>query len=761
MLSDRRMRVPRYLVRVSVHNPRIVLAIWATILLLATAGVRQLDVDTSTDGVLDRNGEAWSFYQKSLSLFGGDEIIVAAIPSEIPFDPDALALVERITREISEVAGVRRVDSLSSVPLIDAAPDGALNLDPALASGIPRSADGRARFAARIAEDRIAKRTLISDDGRLMAVNILLERDVAGKFEEIVDSIREILPKRPVWLSGVPIFRTEINNRTASEVLFYVFLTIGIMSAFQYSIFRSVVAIVIPLGAGGAGSWALLAGMGLSRTPLSLTTMILPSLMLALGCANVMHVVTQAAEASDLTPLKDALDPVVLPVMLSGLTTTIGFLAISGVPIDAIQAVGSFGALGVLTVLALTLTAVPAALSLWPLPKAEAELSGWIRANLCARLVRIAAIGQKRILLAWAVVAAIAGIGVVRLSIETDATKWFPRGSSIRESYEQIRSGLSGISPMNVVVESIDGRSVTSSEAVSAIEGLTAYLASLPEVGKAISITDPLKQLNGGFVGDSADPIPSSAQLTEQYLLLLESVDQIKDLVTADRRAANVLLRVNNNGSKDLQNIAEKARTWWERNGAPGFRARATGIMYEFARAQDEISVGQIRGLVFELVAVGIVLFAIFRRVRLALITLLVNATPILVGFGTMGLLGIPLDAGTVVVANLAVGIAIDETLHLVGSFHELEPTLGTGQGALTEALEQSVPAILYTTFAIVLGFGVFAFSDFAFTRNLGTLTVIVMVLCVVADLLLLPALLILRSDRHAENCRASLGGAP
>ena len=128
--SDRRVRLPRWFVRTSVRNPRTVLAIWLVILGLSSAGVRQLEIDTSTDSVLDRNGPEWAFYQKSLDLFGGDEIVVVAVPSDAPFDPKALALVERITREIGQIPGVRRVDSLSSVPLVEAALDGTLSLDP-------------------------------------------------------------------------------------------------------------------------------------------------------------------------------------------------------------------------------------------------------------------------------------------------------------------------------------------------------------------------------------------------------------------------------------------------------------------------------------------------------------------------------------------------------------------------------------------------------------------------------------------------------
>jgi predicted RND superfamily exporter protein len=165
--------------------------------------------------------------------------------------------------------------------------------------------------------------------------------------------------------------------------------------------------------------------------------------------------------------------------------------------------------------------------------------------------------------------------------------------------------------------------------------------------------------------------------------------------------------------------------------------------MYEFARAEDKIAIGQLRGMGFALVAIGVVLYAIFREMRLTFATIVANAAPIVLAFGALGFLRLPLDAGTVVVGNLAIGIAIDETLHLASGLRDLDASGGSREKVLLEALQLCVPSILYTTAAISLGFGVLGLSDFSFTRDLGLLTAAVMVLCVCADLFLLPALVL------------------
>src|SRR5262249_6102620 len=156
----------------------------------------------------------------------------------------------------------------------------------------------------------------------------------------------------------------------------------------------------------------------------------LPSIMLAIGWANVMHVMTQSVGINT-GELEHVLTPVILPVVLSGLTTTIGFLAISGVAIDAVQATGTNGAAGAMDVLTATLTAVPAALARHPLPNRRMKISTWIETKVCPALANIAVNQYRSVLFAWAIVAGLSLFGVSRLHVETDATTWFSSSSEL------------------------------------------------------------------------------------------------------------------------------------------------------------------------------------------------------------------------------------------------------------------------------------------------------------------------------------------
>jgi hypothetical protein len=743
--------------RLSLERPRATLAAWLAAALLAGLGVARLHVDTNVQNVLDRRDPSWAFYEASLERFGGDEIVVVALRGARPFDPELAGFVIELSERLRVLPGVRRVDSLATVPVVHGRADGTLELDPAL------SADPAAPFAGdataeRVRADRIAPRSLVSDDGTVFAVNVILEDPRHPDYERVVGAGEGAVGARPAWISGVPVYRRHTSERIVREVVLFVPLTLATMAAVLLVVFRSPRAVPGPLLAAGLGTWLLCGAMGALGIPLTITTMILPSVLLAVGCAYAIHLLAAAPGLRGAAALEPALAPLALPIALCGVTTAIGFASMCTVRIDAILYVGALGALGVLAILAAALTATPAMLALWPLPERSARVCERLREHGAPAVLRLAGRRPRLVVAGWVMAFVVVGLGMTRLRVETDVTRWFERGNPVRDSYEAIRSELSGISPMNVVIESHAGAPVTAPEALAAIDALATHLRGLPRVGKVVSLADPLRQLHGGFVDDASQPLPAGQDLVEQYLLLLESVPQLADLVSADRSAANVLLRLDDNGSAHLLDVARAAETWWAEHGPPGFGARTTGIMFEFARAADSIALGQIRGFGSAFAAVSLVLLLVLRSFRLAGVALVPNLVPVFIAFGAMGLAAISLDAATVLIGSIALGIAVDDTVHLLVGYHEGRRA-GVARAAAVEAsLRQSFPAIVQTSIVVALGFAVLGFSGFSFIRNLGLVTAGLMMLCLAAELNLLPAMLL--GDRDASP-RPRAGSVP
>lgn len=734
-------------VRASVERPAAVLAFWLAMAAVASLGVARLEFATTPSSFLDRLSEGWRFYQGSLDRFGGDEIIVLAWDAPEPWDPEALADVVTLTRELEALPGVRRVDSLASVPVIRGRPDGALDLSPALGDGPIDPAQVRAALAG----DRLAPRSLVSADGRSFALNVVLEADADGSQGVVVEAAQAAAAARDGFVSGVPVYEDRVGRSTQGEILTFVPMTLLLMGLLLAWIFRAGVALVIPAATSGIGAWMILGLMGAWGEPITLTGMILPSVLLALGTAYVMHVLVAARGMRDPEALVAAIAPVVPPILLSGLTTAVGFFAITTIHIDAIRALGGYGGVGVLVVLLASLSLAPALLRWFPLPARGIGSDRYLRQRVAPALVAWLVRSRSPVIVSWAVLLGVAGWGVTRIHVETDAVRWWPPGSEMRTHYDAIRERLSGISPMNVVIESRSGRRVVEPDVMAAIDGLATHLAAHPDVGKVVSIADPLRQLHGGFIDDPSQPLPRGEDLVSQYLLLLESVEHVQDAVSTDRVAANVLLRTDDNGSRALLDVAADAEAWWRANGPDDFSARTTGIMFEFARSEEAIAWGQIRGLSLAVAAIGVILLLMFRSFLVSGIALVPNLASLGIIYGLMGILDVPLDAGTVCMGTLALGIAVDDTIHVVEGYRRRRLAGVGASAALSDTYEHVLPALVYTSVAIAAGFLVLALSEFLLTRNLGLVTSVVVVICLVADTTLLPAVL-LAEDRASPD---------
>jgi hypothetical protein len=637
---------------------------------------------------------------------------------------------------------VRRVDSLASVAHIASSPQG-LELDAPLES-MPDEAS-LASLARAVLGDRIFPRLLVSEDGRVFALDVYLEREGVDR-AALVASLRRSVEGMRAWVSGVPNFRVDANARVAAELRLLVPLTLAAMAAVLVASFRSARALVAPLVVACLGSWFTLAAMGAAGVPLSMTTLILPPIELAIGCAYVVHLLAASRDATG-EALGEALAETSYPIALSGLTTAIGFATMSGVEIEAVRQVSVFGSAGVLLLLVAALTLAPVCIAQLPLTRRGSDSERAIRAFAVARRPRLA-VGF------WVACAFGAGLGLAALRVETDATRWFAPGSRVRDDYDAIRERLSGITPMNIEIDPAAGALASDPPMLAAIDAFAAALAQRPRVGKVLSIADPLRQIHGGMSDDPAQPLPRDAAAIEQYLLLLDGVPQLRDLLREDRGRANLALRVNDNSSRYLLDLGADAEGWWREHGPPGSRATVTGIMYQYALSTNAIAVGQIRGLLLGFGAIAGMMWLALRSLRLVLLAVVPNALPVVIALGAMGHLAIPLDAGTVFIANIAFGISVDDTLHLLTRYRESLAANGDPRSVLGRSIAGLARAVIPTTLAIALGFAGLGLSEFGLVRNLGWVTAASIAVCLAANFHLLPALL-LGFDRSPAATRS------
>jgi hypothetical protein len=717
-----------------------VVGFWILLGLAATPGVLRLRVETSTASVLDRTGPDWERYQESLLLFGGDEDVVVAIPAARPFEREVLGRVISVSEKLLRVPGIERVDSAATTPVVERDKSGSIIVGPILTSHAIQP-EHLGETQRRLAESSLLRGLLVAADGLTFGIRARVSAD-SRDYPRVMREVADLARQEGAWVSGVPIFREEASHRTRSELALFVPATILVVALVLLVVLRSFSAVGLTLGVAAAGTWLVLGAMGQLGVPLMLSTAILPSVLLAMGAAASVHLLCETSRARSRDVLLSRASIVSGPIIVSGATTALAFLTGATVPIPAIRYVAIFGALGALVLAFATITLGSALLAVGAGLQDEPRLLVLVRNRLGVAVLAGVRRWPRRYAVGWLVACLLAVWGASRVVAETDVTSWFPRGGEVRDSYEAIRERLVGVSPINILIRSPSGRSVADATSLGRIGELTAFLESLPDVGKATSISTLLGDVHRATNPEAGGEVPFEDAMIEQYLLLLEGTEDVRELVTQDRAVANVVVRVSNNGSEHLLDVASRAVEWWKTWGDGESEVVPTGIMFEFARAERAIAQGQLVGLALDCAALLGLYLILFRGIALALIALAPSVAAIGLTFGALGLLGAPLDAGTVFVGSLALGVTVDETVHFVLAFRH---GLRNGRGvvdAIAAGFGRVFPALVLTTGVLALGFGVLTASSFEFIKKLGMLTAAAMAVCVAANSTLIPALL-------------------
>jgi predicted RND superfamily exporter protein len=266
-----------------------------------------------------------------------------------------------------------------------------------------------------------------------------------------------------------------------------------------------------------------------------------------------------------------------------------------------------------------------------------------------------------------------------------------------------------------------------------------------PEVDKSRSFADFVEEMHWGFHAQQAAfrAIPDDAALISQYLFVYDGTD-LYDFVDEDFQVARISLSINVHGAADINRFMASLRNYLEANASEGVEWEIAGISRMFADQVDLLIDGQVKSMAGAVAIIFLLMLIQWRSLKDSLICMIPNLAPLLLIFILMGAFGIWLDVATAMIASVAVGIAIDDTIHVYHGFihrvrQGLSPTL-----AMARTYQQAGRAITITTFILCTQFLLLATSSFVPVQNFGLLTSIGLMAALVFDLLLLPAILIL-----------------
>ncbi len=752
-----------------VQHPRLIIA--AVILLTAASifGLRQgLVLDVSPLTFVERNSREELDFTAVRKEFGSDDYLVVAVVCDDVFAPANIARLRSLHDKIEQTSGVSEVLSPVNVPYARSV-DGVVQVVKLISN---LSEEGLAEARSIGTSDRLYLGNLVSPDARTAAYNILLKADLPTNIrhvitEQIYDHVRNSGFDRR-YFAGDPFSQWRSTEAIKNDLRIFLPLTLLLIAVLLWLCFRSFVAVALPLGTIGIGLLWLMGLMAVLNAHFTILALMLPTLMLAIGCSYMIHVLNQIGivsedrkqEADKVKLLEEAMRFINLPVIVSALTIIAGFLSLAFTKIPAIRTTAIYAAIGAVFTMVLALTFIPAILVVLP----RRAMS--FRVGLDGRMVRLleqtgcwATSHQTVLYILTAVIVIVSVIGVRRINIDIDYFHFFKPNSETSIGLDEVSKRLSGAVSFDIIVEGKNAGAIENPHTLQRIAELQTFaekqrgLSGLG-IDRTISVADFVKHINRAFHDN--DPqhysIPADEHLIQE---LLTDRGQVQGFLSSDGRTARVLIRSNLTGSQAMASVIREIEDRG-RELLPDFRVFATGTFVLINRTSDQIGGEQVRSVTIALVTIYLMLSILFRSPRVGLTALVPNLIPVLFFFGFMGWGSVPLNLTTSLVASVVLGLAVDNSVQFIVRFRRLQAETMTMRDAIIQSMRMSGRPIIYANIALTAAFAVFSISSFGPIGTFGLLSAVTIIGCLIEDLVLLPARLTSPIFRCEENRRVA-----
>ncbi len=747
-----------------VARPGWVLLGLALLVLAAAPGLGQLRFEASIERFTDIGSPEGRVLSETRATFGSDDVLVLVqIGAEHAVERGRLRRLRDLGERIEHVPGVVRVWSIAQAGWIDGSGDAVEVLD--LAEETPAPGPALARLRSEIGASPLHRAHLLSSDGRTAALVVFLEdRPGDPLFQQsVVDAVREIIRTTPgperLVLSGNPAFTVDVGREMEKEQRLFTGVTLVLLALLLLRIFRRPLPVVLPLLSAGGAVVVVLGAMSLLGHSVSVLSTIVPSMVLAIGTAYSMHFLVQVERPGG--SAARALRAVARPTLLTAATNMAGFASLATSQIAAIREFGVVAALAVgLTGLFALL--VPAAVYAWWPPRSTGlrRPDGVDRfLESCCALAR----ARPRLLVAGSVLAVVVfGAGLTRLAVDTSFVAFLAPDHPANRDRLEVVERVAGPIPLVVTLDAGRPDGVLSPEVLRHMAAIEEFALTQPGVRATLSVADLIAEMNRAWLGEDKPrqslpaALPASTAAAAQLLLLYESSNFAEDLtrlVTPERDRAAIWVRTDVFASAEAAKVSQALQTQLDAT-IGDLSPRVTGTVLSLFRSSDEIARGQLRSLLTALLVIGAILVALVRSPRFAIAAALPNLLPLVVLFGAMGWLSVPLNMGTALVACISLGIATDDTIHFLLAVRDAEAR-GADDAVGSALLDVGRPIVL-TSVVLAVAFGALVISGFGPVRDLGVLTAATMALCVLGTIVLLPAVLQLWPRRLGEGAAGS-----
>ena len=692
------------------------------------------------------------------------------------FSRESLLAVEELTEAAWQLPFAIRVDAVTNFQHTSSEEDDLFVRD--LVEEVA-ARSGPERDAARdvaVAEPLLVRR-LVNEGATVSGVNVTLQLPGEGPTEpiQVAAAAREMAaavgashPEVTIYITGFAMLNNAFQEVSVDELSVLMPLMFGAMFLVMILTLRSVTSsiatmLLVMLSVGIAMGLGGLFGVGL--TPPSAQA---PTIIMTLAIADSIHILVSmlrgmGAGLSKHDAIVESLRINMTPVLLTTVSTVIGFLSLNFSDVPPFNHLGNMTAAGVTGAFLLSISFLPALMAILPVrvPKARAGTSVFF--DRFADLV----IAGRRSLLWGSTALTVLFVALIPMNeLDDRFVEYFDQSITFRTDTDFTAENLTGIYQIEFSLGGGESGSISEPAYLQRVDAFADWYREQPGVRHVATFTDVMKRLNKNMHSDDEAyyALPENRELAAQYLLLYEmSLPYGLDLnnqINVDKSATRLTVTLDNISASEVRALVEAGEGWLADNAPAATQSVGSGPLVMFAYISGINIRSMLIGSSLALVLISALMVLALRSVRLGVLSFVPNLIPGAIAFGIWGLASGVVNLGLSIVIGMTLGIVVDDSIHFMTKYLRARREMHVDPaGAVRYAFATVGRALTATSVILVIGFSILSTSAFAMNADMGKMTAITITLALVVDFLFLPPLL-MAVDRSGNDAPSPAAAA-
>ena len=741
--------VPVY--RWTLSHPVLVLLILGAITVVFAGFISRLEVDVDFSNYLNRDDPAVIAADEAQDRYGSQlrSMMIVEAPDGL-FAPDVLARIDALEDELERLPVVAEVDGPFNSKVIRGSETAVTISSVGPGGGAPSTDDEIAAYRESVLNDRTLSDYVVSSSGTAAAIYVRPIDDVEMiPFAEAIEAVaaRYEAEDLRITIAGIPYMNLTLSRSMRRDLGLFLPLVIVTIVVVLYAAFRWRWGVLIPFAVVGLTVLWTLGLMAICSVPLTVLSFILPVVLMAIGIADGIHVLSRyREEIRNGNGVEEAIlrtmRSMQRPVVMTSLTTAAGFLSLLNAYMIPQRMFGLFTSAGILFAMILSLVLIPAILRLVKPPAPAGAVARRRPVSSGLGTVVRGVIRYRWFVLAGTVaVAAVFAGGISTIDIETSQRAYLGEEHPAVESLDRMDELFSGGDQIVIEIDTGVPDGLKNPEVLDGMVALEGFLAERG-VDKTISLADIVRDMNQRFNAD--DPafcvIPDDPRLVAQLLLLFTfQGGTLGSMALGDYSAGEVIGFYAAKTGEERVGLVRDVTAYLDEHFE---NARLVGPTRIQSSMFASIARSQITSLFTSIAAAGIIVVVLMASIVAGLISLVPLLFTIVVSFGVMAYAGMSLDIATLMISSITIGIGIDYGIHYIERAREEMRLGGERTAALVRAAQTAGRGIVYNALSIAGGFSILLLSAFRGMRNFGLLITMTMLISAAGALVVIPAIL-------------------